>query len=96
MQMNGAAAIAIDGPAAAGKTVVGTRLARKMGYRFLDTGMMYRAATVAALDAGAAACSAAANPIDDKRGTVDYRIKVAGVLTRRAAAIARDRAEANS
>ncbi len=53
LQRNGAGAIAIDGPAAAGKTVVGTRLARKMGYRFLDTGMMYRAATVAALDAGA-------------------------------------------
>lgn len=53
MDKNGAYAIAIDGPAAAGKTVVGTRLARKMGYRFLDTGMMYRAATVAALDANA-------------------------------------------
>ena len=53
MSNNGAAAIAIDGPAAAGKTVVGTRLAKKMGYRFLDTGMMYRAATVAALDANA-------------------------------------------
>jgi len=50
----------------------------------------------AALDAAAAACSAAANPIDDKRGTIEYRIKVAGVLTRRAAAIARDRAEANA
>jgi cytidylate kinase len=46
-------AIAIDGPAAAGKTVVGTVLAKKLGYRFLDTGMMYRAATVAALDANA-------------------------------------------
>jgi cytidylate kinase len=45
-------AIAIDGPSSAGKTVVGTMLAKKMGYRFLDTGMMYRAATVAALDAG--------------------------------------------
>lgn len=54
MHNNGAMAIAIDGPAAAGKTVVGTRLAKKLGYRFLDTGMMYRAATVAALDAGAA------------------------------------------
>ncbi len=53
MHENGAIAIAIDGPAAAGKTVVGTRLAKKIGYRFLDTGMMYRAATVAALDAGA-------------------------------------------
>ena len=53
MRKHGATAIAIDGPAAAGKTVVGIRLAKKIGYRFLDTGMMYRAATVAALDANA-------------------------------------------
>lgn len=52
MSNTGAMAIAIDGPSAAGKTVVGTMLAKKLGYRFLDTGMMYRAATVAALDAG--------------------------------------------
>lgn len=45
-----------------------------------------------ALDAAAAAASAAANPIDDKRGTVAYRKKVAGVLTKRAAKIARERA----
>ncbi len=32
------------------------------------------------------------NPIDDKRGTIDYRVKVAGVLARRTAAIAFDRA----
>ena len=35
--------------------------------------------------AGRAACSAACRPIDDKRGTKEYRIKVAGVLARRAA-----------
>ncbi|MBK8161288.1 MAG: xanthine dehydrogenase family protein subunit M [Rhodospirillaceae bacterium] len=46
----------------------------------------------AALDAMAAACSAACSPIDDKRGTRDFRIKVAGVLARRAAVIARKRA----
>jgi carbon-monoxide dehydrogenase medium subunit len=46
----------------------------------------------AALDALAAACSAACNPIDDKRGTRDFRTKVAGVLARRAAMIARKRA----
>jgi carbon-monoxide dehydrogenase medium subunit len=45
-----------------------------------------------ALDALAAACSAACKPIDDKRGTREYRIKVAGVLARRAAQIARKRA----
>ncbi|MEM8647624.1 MAG: xanthine dehydrogenase family protein subunit M [Pseudomonadota bacterium] len=47
----------------------------------------------AALDALAAACSAAASPIDDKRGTVEFRKKVAGVLARRAATLARDRAK---
>ena len=45
-----------------------------------------------ALDALAAACSAACRPIDDKRGTREFRIKVAGVLARRAAQIARKRA----
>ena len=45
-----------------------------------------------ALDALAAACSAAARPIDDKRGTKEFRIHIAGVLARRAAIIALDRA----
>ena len=46
----------------------------------------------AALKALAAAASAACKPIDDKRGTVAYRVKVAGVLARRAAVIALQRA----
>lgn len=46
----------------------------------------------AALEALAEACSAASNPIDDKRGTVAFRKEVAGVLARRAARIAYDRA----
>jgi carbon-monoxide dehydrogenase medium subunit len=46
----------------------------------------------AALKRAAAAASAAARPIDDKRGTASYRRTVAGVLTRRAAAIAAERA----
>ena len=45
-----------------------------------------------ALEALAAACTAACNPIDDKRGTIAYRKKVAGVLGRRAAKIAYERA----
>ena len=35
--------IAIDGPVASGKTVVGMALARRLGCAFLDTGLMYRA-----------------------------------------------------
>lgn len=46
----------------------------------------------AALAALAEACSAAASPIADKRGTVAFRKDVAGVLARRAAKIAYDRA----
>jgi carbon-monoxide dehydrogenase medium subunit len=49
-----------------------------------------------ALSAAAAAASAACRPIDDKRGTKAYRTEVAGVLTRRAAEIALQRARAGS
>ena len=49
-----------------------------------------------ALERLAAACSAACSPIDDKRGTREFRIKVAGVLARRAAAIAYQRAGGKS
>lgn len=35
--------IVIDGPVAAGKTVVGRELARSLGFKYLDTGIMYRA-----------------------------------------------------
>jgi carbon-monoxide dehydrogenase medium subunit len=46
----------------------------------------------AALEEAASACRAACRPIDDKRGTIVYRTKVAGVLLKRAAAIAAQRA----
>ena len=50
----------------------------------------------AALKRLADAASAACRPIDDKRGTKEYRIKVAGVLARRAAEIALNRARRKS
>jgi cytidylate kinase len=42
--------IAVDGSAASGKSTIGRRLAAALGYPFLDTGIMYRAITLAALD----------------------------------------------
>ena len=50
--MPNAASIAIDGPVASGKTAVGQRLASRLGWRFIDTGSMYRAVTLAALERG--------------------------------------------
>jgi cytidylate kinase len=54
--------VAIDGPAASGKSTIGRVLAERFGYHFLDTGLMYRAFTLAALEQGvppdAAACEA--------------------------------------
>jgi cytidylate kinase len=44
--------ITIDGPAGAGKSTVARELARRLGFRFLDTGAMYRAVTLAGLRKG--------------------------------------------
>lgn len=44
--------IAIDGPAASGKSTVGAAVADSLGYLYFDTGAMYRAATWLALDRG--------------------------------------------
>ncbi len=41
--------IAIDGPAASGKTVVGRLLSAQLGFQYLDTGLMYRAVALAAI-----------------------------------------------
>jgi cytidylate kinase len=46
--------IAIDGPAGAGKSTIARRLSRRIGWAYLDSGAMYRAVTLAALDRGVA------------------------------------------
>ncbi len=45
-------AVAIDGPSGAGKSTVGFALAQRIGATFVDTGLMYRALTLAALEGG--------------------------------------------
>ncbi|MBA4181431.1 MAG: (d)CMP kinase [Anaerolinea sp.] len=55
--------IAIDGPAASGKSTLGEALSARFGYRFLDTGLMYRAVTLAAIRAGVA-------PVEDACATL--------------------------
>lgn len=75
--------VAIDGPAGAGKSTVERRLTERLGFRYLDTGAMYRALTWLALergadldDADALADLARTHPIrfeDDQRVLIDDR-----------------------
>ena len=50
--MGSPSTIAIDGPAASGKSTIGARLAERLGYLYFDTGVMYRAVTWASLARG--------------------------------------------
>jgi cytidylate kinase len=52
--------IAIDGPGGSGKSTVSRELARRLRWRYLDTGAMYRAVTLAVLEAGVDADDTAA------------------------------------
>jgi cytidylate kinase len=74
--------VAIDGPAGAGKSTVARRLAERLGFRYLDTGAMYRAITWLAMQRGLPLGDgaplgelAAANPVTfDEAG----RVSIAG------------------
>lgn len=61
--------IAIDGPAASGKGTIAKRLAERYGLPYLDSGLLYRGAAVASLDAG--------EPLEDQAATA----RIAGELT---------------
>ena len=74
--------VAIDGPAGAGKSTVARRLAERLGFRYLDTGAMYRAVTWLAMqrglplgDAEPLGELAAANPVTFEEGG---RVAIAG------------------
>ena len=69
--VNAPVVIAIDGPAASGKGTLARRIAETLGYAWLDTGLLYRAAGAGALDAGgdpgdAAAAAAAAERLAER------------------------------
>jgi len=64
-----ASIIAIDGPAGSGKSTVGQQLAQRLGYLYFDTGVMYRAMTLACLQGG--------TPVDDQRAVEALAQRVA-------------------
>lgn len=73
--------ITLDGPSGTGKSSVAREIARKLGAAYLDTGAMYRAATVAVLDAGVGlddkvAVARAVSEADIQVGTTAQREKV--------------------
>ncbi|MCS6801922.1 MAG: (d)CMP kinase [Chloroflexota bacterium] len=68
--------IAIDGPSGAGKSALAEALARRLGYRYLDTGVWYRAVALAALRAGIAVDDTAALTALAQR--LDIRIEPTG------------------
>jgi cytidylate kinase len=53
-------AITIDGPAGSGKSTLGASLAAALGFVYFDTGVMYRALTLAVIEAGIDPCDAQA------------------------------------
>ena len=60
--------VALDGPGSSGKSSVGAAAAREVGYRFCDTGLLYRAVTWLAEARGV--------PVDDPEGLVDLVAEV--------------------
>jgi carbon-monoxide dehydrogenase medium subunit len=83
------------GTCTAARVVLGAVAARALPVADAAAALIGTTVDEAALDRLAEAVSAACRPIDDKRGTKDFRIKVAGVLARRVAQDAYARARGN-
>ena len=76
--------VSIDGPAGAGKSTVARRLAERLGFRYLDTGAMYRALTWLARPGRAcrstrASASASSRPRTRSTSTTSGRCFIAGI-----------------
>jgi len=63
--------IAIDGPAGAGKSTVGKKTAQKLGFLYIDTGAMYRALTLKAIEENVAISDTASIVELAKKTTID-------------------------
>lgn len=73
--------VAIDGPAGSGKSTVARGLAARLGFRYLDTGAMYRALTWLALEEGVALDDAAALAALGRRSPIRFegdRVEIGG------------------
>ena len=69
--------IAIDGPSASGKGTVAAKVAAALGFQYLDSGALYRLATLAALRAGTNLDDEAA--LADVAGAMDVRFEAGGI-----------------
>lgn len=74
--------IAIDGPAGVGKSTIGTLVAKELGYRFINTGEMYRALTWKALEDGVDTRDAAALTRLANKIVWDFKTNEDGVIIR--------------
>jgi carbon-monoxide dehydrogenase medium subunit len=87
-------ALTVDagGTCTAARVALGAVAARPLYVKAAGDALVGSKLDDAALDKMVAAVRAACKPIDDKRGTIEFRIKVAGVIARRTALIAYERA----
>jgi cytidylate kinase len=72
--------IAMDGPAGVGKSTIGTMVAKELGYRFINTGEMYRALTWKALEEGVDVRDGAALTKLAKRLHWEFKVVGEGVV----------------
>ena len=90
--------VTIDGPAGAGKSTFARALAERLGFRFLDTGAMYRAVALAAVESGldwdqpealVALAATLQLQVDESRVTIDGRDVTQAIRTPEVTAVTR-------